>query len=90
MGTVCRVITEGLPVKQPKYIQFMTRIKNSGSCATCAELKDTAQRPRDFKNIELIRAKLNGDIMFAYNDDRRSGHLFVGYWNDGIVEPESE
>lgn len=26
------------------------------------------------------------DIMFAYDDDRTKGTLYLGYWNDGIVE----
>lgn len=25
------------------------------------------------------------DIMFAYDDDRTKGTLYLGYWNDGIV-----
>jgi len=43
----------------------------------------------DYKNIELIRrASLvnHYDVLFAYNDAREHGVLYLGHWNDGIIE----
>jgi hypothetical protein len=41
-------------------------------------------------NIELVCRKgayYSLDIMFAYQDgDRNSGCLYLGHWNDGVVE----
>jgi hypothetical protein len=52
--------------------------------------------PREYKNIELICLGYNThvptdrddnvDLIFAYNDDRRKGILFLGKFNDGVVE----
>jgi hypothetical protein len=44
--------------------------------------------PSDFENIELICKNYRGeniDLLFVYNDDRRKGLLYLGYFNDGIV-----
>ena len=46
--------------------------------------------PSSFKFIELICKKYDQehDLMFAYNDadNRGSGILMIGQWNDGIVK----
>ena len=46
--------------------------------------------PSSFKFIELICKKYDQehDLMFAYYDPnkRSEGLLYVGYWNDGVVE----
>lgn len=49
--------------------------------------------PGAFNFIELIAKDYFGtsynnyDLMFAYNNpnERQTGMLFIGYWNDGIV-----
>jgi len=45
--------------------------------------------PSSFKFIELICKKYDQehDLMFAYNDanERGSGILMIGRWNDGVV-----
>ena len=60
-------------------------------------MKDTNRKPEEFKNVELI---LEGyqynavnaghigkhDLMLAYDDSRSQGALFVGQFNDGVVE----
>lgn len=49
--------------------------------------------PSTFKYIELIQKGAYGqpDIMFAYDrpNFRQSGQLFLGQWNDGIVEAKT-
>lgn len=44
--------------------------------------------PGGYKNVELIcknYASGEFDLMFAYDDDRDDGLLYLGYFNDGIV-----
>jgi hypothetical protein len=46
--------------------------------------------PSEFKYIELVCKNYNRgyDLMFAYDnpDDRSGGCLYVGHFNDGVVE----
>jgi hypothetical protein len=51
--------------------------------------------PDEYKHIELICRNYKHsmdekggvhDLMFAYGDDRNYGSLFLGHFNDGIVE----
>lgn len=45
--------------------------------------------PSDWENIELIALDYTDglDLMFAYYDDDRSGgNLYLGHFNDGVVE----
>lgn len=42
-----------------------------------------------WKYIELISksyTKDKRDLMYAYDSDRNDGVLYLGYWNDGVVE----
>ena len=78
--TKCIVLGEE-PKKEKKPIEFRKALSdeftfgNPGKRADCWE------------NIELIcRDYVDGfDLMFAYNNDRNSGCLYIGRWNDGIV-----
>lgn len=48
-----------------------------------------SQIPKDYQVIELIQSGVRFDrydVMLAYNNDRESGHLWLGRWNDGIVK----
>lgn len=51
------------------------------------QVKDTETKPREYKNIELICVNYSSyrDLMFAYDDDRSEGYLYLGHFNDGIV-----
>ena len=42
-------------------------------------------KPSAWKNIELISSHDCFDIMFAYDDNRNTGCLYLGHFNDGIV-----
>lgn len=44
--------------------------------------------PSIWGNIELICSNYKGtgfDLMFAYDNDRQKGVLFIGHFNDGVV-----
>jgi len=43
--------------------------------------------PKNFENIELLTLNFHQslDLMFAYDDVRNYGLLYLGKWNDGIV-----
>jgi hypothetical protein len=44
--------------------------------------------PLDFDNVSLLKKTIDGfDIILAWNDnDECSKTVFLGHWNDGIVE----
>lgn len=51
-------------------------------------IKTTNCTPDEFEYIELIcKNYSNDDLIFAYNNpnDRSSGILYLGKWNDGVV-----
>lgn len=44
--------------------------------------------PSNFKYVELIHRAIheeNYDVMFAYDDNRIVGVIYLGHFNDGIV-----
>ena len=49
-------------------------------------------KPKEFAYIELIsksfvdKNDINLDLMFAYDGRRSDGMLFLGHFNDGVVE----
>lgn len=49
-------------------------------------------QPADWKSVELISENYDQsqsgklDLMFAYDDDRSMGCLYLGRFNDGIVK----
>lgn len=52
--------------------------------------RNTDVFPHTYKFIELICKDyaMGQDLMFAYNDpsNRKDGVLYIGKWNDGVVE----
>jgi len=87
MSTNCIVLGQKEPPTHPKPIQFVKYMDNRQSGPY---IDDTSVTPKFFKNIELIASGRTTaqeyDIMFAYDDDRSCGCLFLGFWNDGVVE----
>lgn len=63
------------PIEFKKYLNRFLQIESSES------------KPHMFSNIELIRLHYTDelDLMFAYNEDRDLGCLFLGHFNDGVV-----
>lgn len=53
------------------------------------QLFKAKKQPKDFKTIELIKKKTtiyDFDVMLAYDDVRDVGNLYLGHFNDGVVE----
>lgn len=72
---------EEKPKKPIEFVRIITHNMN---------LDKPTNKPGDWKNIEVIargyRNSLgNFDIFFAYDDHRRSGALYLGHYNDGVV-----
>jgi hypothetical protein len=83
MSTKCIVLGES--EMHLKKIEFILVISNNSI------VSKPIAKPEGWKNIELIQraCETNNakglDIMFAYDDDRSKGRLYLGYWNSGIV-----
>jgi len=85
MATNCIVLGEDTNKKKIP-IHFIKMIKATGEVDTCSA------SPKEFSNIELIAMNFSyanhPDLMFAYNKNRSAGILYLGKWNDGVVEGE--
>jgi hypothetical protein len=65
-------------LKPIEFVKFLdTELKVHFGCAD----------PNQWKNIELICKKYSNDydLMFAYDEYRSVGVLYLGHFNDGIV-----
>ena len=88
MATKCIVLGQPEQEKKGKPIEFVLRlvdaIKESDAIVELAKIS-----PCSFKNLELVsksNSEYNYDLIFAYNDSRSTGLIFLGHWNDGFVE----
>ena len=83
MATKCIDLGNPLRRRSAKPIEFVEHL------STFKTIKPNSQKPSDFKYVELISKKYSADfdIMFAYQrpNFRQSGVLFLGHWNDGVV-----
>lgn len=79
-----KVIILGQEPKEEKKkpIQFVK------SLSSMLNIQNSIESPKNYNHIELICRKYNSeyDLMFAYNKDRSNGCLFLGHFNDGVVE----
>jgi len=52
------------------------------------EFTPSKEFPKEWQNIELICKNYSTqyDLMFAFDDIRQHGILFLGHFNDGVVE----
>lgn len=46
----------------------------------------TEKHVSSFKTVELISRQSDYDLIFAFEDRRNDGRLFLGNWNSGIAE----
>jgi len=80
MATKCIVLGfKYVPSKPIEFAQLLTQNLT---------LYSASSEPKAFQNIELICKNYRNmkiDLMFAYNEDRSCGILYIGNWNDGIV-----
>jgi hypothetical protein len=67
--------------KELKPIEFVKYLDSD------SEFGSNCTEPKDWKNIELICKNYFNkcDLMFAYDNDRQDGVLYIGTFNDGIV-----
>ncbi len=77
--TECIDLTKG---KNLKPISFERFLKSSG------EVISTCRHPADCEKIALLlRGYFDGmDLMISYKKAEIKGWLYIGYWNDGVVE----
>jgi hypothetical protein len=81
--TKVTIIGEATPIGKKKPIKLVKSIRSFGICNARAV-------PYMWDNIELICKDYEDgyDLMFAYNNNRKDGIAYFGYFNDGIVEEE--
>ncbi len=81
--TKVTIIGGATPIEKKKPIQFA---KSIGTTSNHPARSGTL----GWGNIELICKDYGDgyDLMFAYNNNRKDGIAYLGYFNDGIVEEE--
>jgi len=82
MSTKCIVLGQEKKEKELKKIEFVKHL-NEGSKFEMSYFK-----PNAWENIELISCSYTEegmDLIFAYDEDRNRGSLYLGHWNDGVV-----
>lgn len=79
------IIGEAQPIEKKKPIEF---VKWVNTTIDRCEIDDSTALSKSFENIELISKGRDGeyDIMWAYDSNRAFGCLYLGHFNDGIVE----
>lgn len=70
--------------KKKKSIEFVKQVDHG------LDIVNPRYSPNQFENIELIAREWDDggllDLIFAYDNDRNEGYLFLGHFNDGVVE----
>lgn len=72
--------------QEPKEVKKLKPIEFTENLTLAKEIDKNCLAPNRWENIELICAGGTFDIMFAYNEDRNGGCLYLGHFNDGVVE----
>jgi len=82
--TECTMIgsTEAPVQKGPiKFCKYIVKDRNP------VELHRECIEPKDWDNIKLLYSDFEFDFMYAWNNGfSRSGYIYQGHWNDGVVE----
>lgn len=75
------VLGKNNPNEEVKKIEF-TKALN-----TDFDFMDAMDFPNNWNYVELIckNYEVGIDLMFAYDDDRNKGCLYIGQFNDGVV-----
>lgn len=76
------ILGENTPEQPKKPIEFTDYLTKSKGIQS-----ENMVCPENYQNIELICKKYHNtfDLMFAYNESRSNGWLYLGHFNDGIV-----
>ncbi len=81
--------TQVIVIGKPEKGKTKTAIEFRSFLNTSLKIDDATYSPSHYKYIELIckNYALGCDLMFAYNDpnDRSFGELYIGYFNDGVI-----
>ena len=83
--TKCSVIGEHNTVTDKKPIKFL-KVMNH-----LHKIRNSVREPGQYSNVELICTRYGTvqgvpfDLMFAYDNIRSDGCLYIGHWNDGVV-----
>jgi hypothetical protein len=78
------VLGEESPKKEKKRIEFVKSLNQNGSGADWAEAQ---YGPSNWRVVELIQKTEDDklDVMYAYDENRNIGILYLGHFNDGVV-----
>lgn len=72
--------------QEPKEKKELKPIEFTESLTGSKNFEGGCVPPSDWANIELVCRYGSFDIMFAYDDSRNNGCLYLGHFNDGVVE----
>lgn len=92
MTTTTIVIGEAKRPKNVTPIKFERVLNSVGAGGVVSGMVEAISLPSDYAYIELVCKNYQpgegNDMMFAYNDPekRGDGMLYIGSWNDGVVE----
>lgn len=80
-----KVIILGQEPKEEKKLKPIEFVK---SLTSMLNIQNSFSSPKGYNHVELISRKYNSeyDLMFAYDEDRNKGNLYLGHFNDGVVE----
>lgn len=81
--TKCTVLkpnesTESVTLKPIEFTGYLNRGER--------EVRPPLTMPNEWDNIILIVAGAGTDVMLAHNGDPLTGCIYLGHWNDGVVE----
>lgn len=81
--TKCIVIGEQPTQEKKKPIEFVNALAKNPM-----HIHPASSKPKNFRNVELIAGNCYSgfDVMFAYDDERLEGVIYLGHWNDGVAE----
>lgn len=80
-----KIIIIGQEQTEPKKLK---PIEFHKELTIVAKVINTTSLPSDYQNLELICLNYSDsfDLMFAYDEKREYGILYLGKFNDGVVE----
>ena len=83
MATKVNILGQEVPLqKEPKKIEFIKFIGFDH------KLSKASSFPKNYNNVELICKNYRNtefDLMFAYDNIRNDGLLYIGHFKDGVV-----
>ena len=92
MATKVTIIGKSKIQRDPNYIEFHGTLIDGDEDIEYTEDEEIIAKPHDWNYIELIcNDYVRGlDLMFAYDcpEMRHCGNLYLGHFNDGVVEPK--